>query len=90
MVSLPQDVVGDGQRGDHVLQHAGDDHHDDAEAGHVEPVAADVVVLAAGLDVPLTQPGHDVLAEHGGGGDQRAARGGHHRGQRGGQHQAGQ
>jgi hypothetical protein len=48
-----QHVVGDGQRSDHILQHARSDHHDDAEPGHVEPVVADMVVLAARLDVLL-------------------------------------
>ncbi len=75
-----QDVVGHGQRRDHVLQCARDEDHDDPEAGDVEAVAADVVVLAAGLDVAAPQPRDDVLAEHGRSGDQRPARRGHHRG----------
>src|SRR6185369_16887713 len=60
-----EDVVGHGQCSDHVLQHARDDHHQDAEAENVEQVTADVVVLSTGLDVAVPQPSHDVLTEHG-------------------------
>ncbi len=85
-----KDVVGNGQRVDDVLQHACDDHHQDPESRHVEPIVPDVVVLATRLDVALEQPRNDVLAEHRRGGDQRAAGRGHHRGERRREHQAGQ
>ena len=93
-----QDVVGDGQRGDHVTEDAGDGDDDDTEAEDVPAAVLDLVGLVlrgigrvGGIrHVAVLDHADDVLLGHGGGGDQGAAGGGHDRGQGGGDDQAGQ